>query len=99
MKRMHYHCAISPYRSTFKQSFNVSALSPRDLGRICMCFYMASVSPEMSRLSPTFAARSDLASYNILKYTLDVKGLFIALVRLLHSETQLLTKLIEVYYQ
>ena len=60
---------------------------------------MALVSPGMSRLTLPFAARSDLASYNILKYTLDVKGLFIALVRLLLSETQLLTKLIEVYYQ
>lgn len=35
----------------------------------------------------------------ILKHTLDVRGLFIALVGLLHSETQVLTNLLEVYYQ
>ena len=35
----------------------------------------------------------------ILKHTLDVRGLFIALVRLLRNVTQLLTKLLEVNYQ
>ena len=35
----------------------------------------------------------------LMKHILDVRGLFIALVRLLHSETQVLTNLLEVYYQ